>query len=408
MLIYEYKLDGNTQQYAAIDEAIRIVQFIRNKCIRKWMDGRGVTRLDLQCYCAVLAQEYSFAACLNSQARQASADRAWAAIARFYEHCRNKKPGKKGYPRFQHDSRSVEYKQTGWRIGPGGKHITFTDGCGIGCLRLVGNKKQSVETFPVKEIKRVRIVKRADGYYCQFAVQAERKLEHPPTNRALGIDVGLKSYYTDSDGKTVANPRYFRKAEQRLKRLHRQLSRKQKGSANRRRARKQLAKAYLKVSRQREDFARKTANALVSSRDFLAYEDLQIRNLVRNRHLSKAISDASWGTFLQWVKYYGSLHKIPVIAVPPQFTSQDCSACGTRVKKSLSVRTHICPACGLILDRDENAALNILYAGLTILFLMACAGTVGQTGTSEDAENASGQPAATRLSRKRKTGKRAG
>ncbi len=408
MLIYEYKLDGNPQQYQAIDEAIRIVQFIRNKCLRKWMDGRSVSKNDLQCSCAVLAREYSFASLLNSQARQAAADRAWAAISRFYENCKNHKPGKKGYPRFQHDNRSVEYKTTGWKLSPDGKHITFTDGCGIGRLRLVGNKKQAVATFPVNQIKRIRIVKRADGYYCQFAMEAHRRVEHAPTNQARGIDVGLKSYYTDSDGKTVANPRYFRKAEQRLKRLHRRLSRKQKGSANCKKARKQLAKAYLKVSRQREDFARKTANALVSSSDFLAYEDLQIRNLVRNRHLSKSISDASWGTFLQWVKYYGNLHQIPVIAVPPQFTSQDCSACGTRVKKSLSMRTHVCPVCGLILDRDENAAVNILHAGLCIFFLMAFAGTLGHRETSEDSENASGQPAATRPSPRRKTSKRAG
>ena len=146
----------------------------------------------------------------------------------------------------------------------------------------------------------------------------------------------------------------------------------------------------------------------MSSSDFLAYEDLKIPNMVRNRHLSKSISDASWGTFLQWVKYYGSLHQIPVIAVPAQFTTQDCSACGTRVKKSLSVRTHICPQCGLILDRDEDAAVNILHAGLTILFLLAFAGTVGQTGTSSNEENASGQLASTRLPPWRKTSKRAG
>ena len=408
MLIYEYKLDGNQQQYAAIDEAMRVVQCIRNKCLRKWMDGRGVWKNDLQCSCAVLARAYPFAARLNSQARQASADRAWAAIARFYENCKQKKPGKKGYPRFQHDNRSVEYKTTGWKLEPDGKHITFTAGCGIGTLRLVGNKKQAVETFPVQQIKRVRIVKRADGYYCQFAVQAVRKAEHSPTGQGLGIDVGLKSYSTDSDGTTVANPRSFRKAEQRLKRVHRRLSRKQKGSANRKKARKHLAKAYLKVSRQREDFARKTANALVSSSDFLAYEDLQIRNMVRNRHLSKAISDASWGTFLRWVKYYGAVHDIPIIAVPPPFTSQDCSACGTRVKKSLSVRTHVCPPCGIVLDRDENAALNILHAALCILFLMAFAGTLGHRGTSSTEENASGQTAATRRSPRRKASKQAG
>ena len=181
MLIYEYKVVGTPKQYAAIDEAIKITQFIRNKCLRKWMDECGVSANDLQCYCAVLAREYSFASPLNSQARQVAADRAWSAIQRFYDNCREKKPGKKGYPQFQHDNRSVEYKNTGWKIDPDGKHLIFTDGCGIGRLRIVGNKKQKVETFPVKQIKRVRIVKRADGYYAQCSVQAERKGGHVAT-----------------------------------------------------------------------------------------------------------------------------------------------------------------------------------------------------------------------------------
>jgi transposase len=100
MLIYEYKLDGSKRQFAAIDEAIRIVQFIRNKCLRKWMDERGISKNDLQVSCAVLAKEYPFAARLNSQARQASADRSWFAISRFYENCKNHKPGKKAIPSF--------------------------------------------------------------------------------------------------------------------------------------------------------------------------------------------------------------------------------------------------------------------------------------------------------------------
>src|SRR5437016_2183241 len=98
MQVYEYKLDGSKAQYSAIDEAVRIVQFIRNKCLRLWMDERGISKNDLQCYCAVLAKEYPFATRLNSQARQASADRAWFAISRFYENCKNHQPGKKGYP----------------------------------------------------------------------------------------------------------------------------------------------------------------------------------------------------------------------------------------------------------------------------------------------------------------------
>jgi putative transposase len=132
------------------------------------------------------------------------------------------------------------------------------------------------------------------AYYCQCGVQTQRRIEHTPTSHAVGSDLGVTASYADSDGNTVENPRQYRQAQKRLKRLHRRLSKKQKGSANR----KQVAKAYLKVSGQCEDVARKTANALVSSSDFLAYEDLQIRNMVRNHHLSTSISDVTWGTRL--------------------------------------------------------------------------------------------------------------
>jgi putative transposase len=403
VLIYEYKLHGNKAQYVAIDSAIRITQFIRNKALRLWMQTRGTCKNDLQYYCSILAREFPFVASLNSQARQAAADRAWFAIARFYENCKNHKPGKKGYPRFQHDNRSVEYKQTGWKLEADGKHLIMTDGCGIGRLRLVGSKNQCIEAFPTKQIKRVRLVRRADGYSVQFAVAADRRLEHVPTGKQAGIDMGLKEFLTDSEGQTVANPRYFRKAEKRLKRLHKRLSRKQKQSSNRKKARKILAKAYLKVQRQREDFARKTASTLISSHDLIAYEHLQIANLVKNRKLSKSISDASWGRFLSWLTYYGQVQAIPVIAVDPAFSSQDCSACGTRIKKSLSVRTHICSGCGLVLDRDHNAAINILEKALK---LFRTAGHA-ETGLSSKRQNASGQRASTRSGRA-KTGKRAG
>src|SRR5262252_1696073 len=146
MLVYEYKLRLTRAQAAAIEEAIRTTQFIRNKCVRLWMDGRGVSATDLQLLCSRLAQESPFAAALNSQARQAAA-RAWAAIERFYTNCCEQRPGKKGYPRYQRDCRSVEYKQTGWQLDPEGKRLTLTDGSGIG---------------------QVRLIRRADGYSAQF------------------------------------------------------------------------------------------------------------------------------------------------------------------------------------------------------------------------------------------------
>jgi hypothetical protein len=141
-------------------------------------------------------------------------------------------------------------------------------------------------------------VNRADGYYAQFAVQAERPIAHEATFKQVGIDVGLKAFSTDSDGATVAHPRYLRKAEKKRKRLHRRVSRTVKRSKNRKKASTRLAKGYLRASRQRKDFAAKAASALVTSRDFLAYEDLQITSLVKNHHLAKSSSDARWGLFL--------------------------------------------------------------------------------------------------------------
>jgi transposase len=119
MIVLEFKLAGAASQYTAFDEAIRTTQFIRNKCVRKWRDERGVKPYDLNRYCAILAKEYDFAGKLNSQARQAAAERAAAAIVRFYDNCRAKKPGMKGYPQFQKDCRSIEYKQTRLETGRG-------------------------------------------------------------------------------------------------------------------------------------------------------------------------------------------------------------------------------------------------------------------------------------------------
>ena len=268
-----------------------------------------------------------------------------------------------------------------------GSHNTL--GHTIGTVRLIG-KKGSIEIFPQAQIKRVRLVRRADGYYVQFAVQSHRQIEHVPTGKQMGIDVGLKSFYTDSEGNTVDNPRYLRKAEVKLKRLHRRVSRKVKRSKNRKQAIKRLAKGYLKVSRQRKDFAVKAASALVKSSDFLAYEDLKIASLVKNHHLAKSLSDASWGLFLSWVRSYGGLHGIPVVAVAPHYTTQDCSGCSFRVKKTLSMRTHICPECGLVLDRDWNAALNILLAALSWGAAYRTAGQA-ETGSASAERNASGQ-----------------
>jgi putative transposase len=362
VLILEYKAYGKDKQFRAVDEAIRTAQFIRNKCIRLWMDSCGVGKYDLFAYSAVLAKEFPFVGRLNSTARQAAAERAWSAIARFYAACKGKHPGKKPYPRFKKNSRSVEYKTSGWKFAEDRKRIAFTDGNGIGTLKLKGTRDLS--RFALNEIKRVRLIRRADGYYVQFVVAVERRENIPPSQSCIGLDTGLESFYTDSRGNKVENPRFLCKAEMKIKRLQRTLSRRKKGGKNREKARNLLAKAHLKVQRQRKDFAVKLARCVVRSNDLVAFEDLQVRNMVKRGTLSKSISDAAWSLFRRWLEYYGVVYGRIVVPVPPQYTSQNCSRCGKLVVKALSERTHRCPHCGLVLDRDHNAALNILQRGL--------------------------------------------
>ncbi|MEG3841585.1 transposase [Microcoleus sp. herbarium14] len=361
MIVLEFKLKGKAQQYRIIDEMIRTAQFVRNKALRYWIDNQGVKLSDLYKQCAIMAKEFEWAGKLNSMARQASAERAIFAIQRFFANCKAKKPGKKGYPQFKNHTRSVEYKTSGWALSNDKKCLTFTDGFTAGTFRLLGSR--DLHFYAPREIKRVRVIRRADGYYAQLCINVDRAEEVVPTGKAIGIDVGLNHFYTDSSGETMTNPRHLRKSEKALKRLQKRVSRKKKGSTNRKKAINKLGRKHLKVSRQRKDFAIKTALCVVKSNDFVAYENLQVRNMVKNHKLAKSISDAAWSQFAQWLQYFGKVYGKAVVAVAPQYTSQNCSSCGNRVQKSLSVRTHVC-SCGAVLDRDHNAALNILAKGL--------------------------------------------
>ncbi|MBD0387713.1 MAG: transposase [Nostoc sp. C3-bin3] len=386
MLVFEFKAYAKPVQFIAVNEAIRTAKFIRNSCIRLWMDVKGIGKNDLQKYCCVLAANFPFANELNSMARQASAERAWSSIARFYDNCNKGVSGKKGFPQFQKDCRSVEYKTSGWKLADDRKSITFTDKKGIGRLKLKGTR--DLHFYQINQIKRVRLVKRADGVYVQFCVDVNRSENIEPTGNTVGLDVGLKEYYTDSDGTMVENPKFLRKGEKILKRSQRCVSRKIKGSKNRGKARLVLGKRHLKISRQRKDHAVKLARCVVQSSDLIAYEDLRIKNMVKNHCLAKSINDASWYQFRVWVEYFAKVFKRVTVAVNPQYTSLECSSCGEIVKKTLSTRTHVC-RCGCVMDRDENAARIILSRGL---------GKVGHTGTfALDASNAWGDETSTHV-----------
>ena len=204
MIILETKLKGTNEQYGRLDEAIRTSQFVRNSCIRYWMDNRNIGKGDLSKLCAQLAKQFEWATKLNSMARQASAERACQSINRFYSNCKKHKPGKKGYPRFKKNTRSVEYKTSGWKLSDDRKSITFTDGFEAGKFEMWGTR--DLNFYQIAQIKRVRVVRRADGYYAQFCIDVEREIKHEYTGKIVGIDLGLEFFYTDSDGKTVQKP----------------------------------------------------------------------------------------------------------------------------------------------------------------------------------------------------------
>ncbi|MEW5860246.1 MAG: transposase [Cyanobacteriota bacterium] len=383
MIVLEFKAQGKTTQYSAIDEAILTAQFVRNKCIRFWIDNRGAGQKELYRHNTKLRAEFPFVKALNSHACQTAVERAYSAIARFYNNCKKSIPGKKGYPQFKKNCRSVEYKTSGWSLSVDRKQITFTDKKGIGKLKLKGTWDLSF--YQLEQIKRVRLVRRADGYYVQFLVNALDKVDVELTGKMVGLDVGLKEFYTDSNGHTEPNPKFYRTGEKRLKFCQRRVSRKKKGSANRRRAINRLGRVHLKISRQREEHAKKVARCVIQSNDLVAYEDLRVKNLVKNHCLAKSINDASWYQFRKWLEHFGIKFGRITIAVNPAYTSQTCSNCGTLVKKSLSTRTHVCE-CGFILDRDWNAAINILKLALS---------TTGHVGTWVIDPNASEDLAST-------------
>jgi putative transposase len=263
-----------------------------------------------------------------------------------------------GYPRFQGMNRytSFTYKQFGKGAALDNGFLVLSK---LG--RIAVRWSRPLEGTP----KTVTISREADGWYACISCAEVSVAPLEPTGQATGIDLGLESFATLADGTMIHNPRCYRKAERRLKRLQRCVSRRKKGSNRRRKAVKLLAKAHMKVKRQRQDFHHKVALSLVRQYDTSCYEALQTANMVRNHLLAKSISDAGWSAFLTILAFKVGYAGKRAVAVPPAFTSQACSGpnCSETVRKGLSVRWHQCPHCGTSLHRDHNAARNILTLG---------------------------------------------
>ncbi|MCX5804008.1 MAG: transposase [Proteobacteria bacterium] len=296
---------------------------------------------------------------MHSQVLQDVLFRVERAFQGFFRRLKEKN-GKAGYPRFKSENRydSITYpQQPGFQLTEQGLKLSK-----IGTIKLKKHReiKGDIETCTIK--------KEIDRWYACFSVEYGPVKKLIP-DKAIGIDMGIKSFATLSNGEIIDNPKYLRKSEERLITKQRQLSQKKKGCKNRKKARIKVAKLHCKVRNQRNDFHHKVSRKIVDTYGFIVVENLHIKGMVRNHHLAKSISDAGWRQFLNYLTYKAEEAGCLVEKVSPHYTSINCSVCGEPVPKTLAQRIHRCPFCKTVMDRDHNAAQNIL--------LKSTAGTAG-------------------------------
>ena len=286
---------------------------------------------------------------VHSQVLQEVVTRLDKAYDNFFRRVKSGKE-KVGFPKFkgrQHYD-SFCYPQSGFSLKDNKIELSKIGSVKIRLHRDIGGS-----------VKTCSIIRKNDKYYACFSCEVEAQVL-PATGKVVGIDVGVADFVITSDGEFFPKIDNYRKAEKHLKYLQRQVSRRVKGSNRRCKAVKLLAKKHEKVANQRKDIAHKVSTKLIEKNDVVAHEDLQIKNMIKNHNLAKSISDAAWAKLFKFLAYKASDAGRKVIPVSPYQTSQICSGCGELVPKKLSQRWHNCPYCGLSIQRDVNAAINIL------------------------------------------------
>lgn len=351
---YKYRLNPTKKQVQKLQWTLDMCRILYNSCLldRKNLyeqTGKGLSRIDQQ---VILKNDKKRFEALNDIHSQVLQDVLFRVDRAFQSFFRRVKNGEKaGYPRFKGEGRynSITYPQE--------PAFQFTE---------QGLKLSKIGTIKIKLHRDIQgraktcIVKKECGrWYACFSVEYE-PVKRPISDKVIGIDVGINSFATLSNGSKIDNPRYLIKSEQKLIKKQRQLSRKKKGSNNRKKAKEILAKLHCKVRNQRSDFHHKLSYKLVDAYGFIAVEDLNIQGMVKNHCLAKHISDVGWGQFLNYLTYKAADAGVLVEKVAPHYTSIICSRCGNHIPKPLAIRIHRCFFCNLVLDRDHNAAINIL------------------------------------------------
>lgn len=357
---YKYRIYPNAAQASCINRTLGCCRFVYNHFLALRRDEWNVNHVSIRYEdtSRLLTEmkrreETSWLKEVDAVALQQSLRTLDKAFQNFFQKIAR-------YPRFKSKRRHQQSYRTMSKSGihVEGNHVKLPK---VGSVRIANSR-----TFEGR-ILNATITRTASGkYFVSLCVEEDVSFA-PCGTEKVGIDVGLKEFFTDSNGRTVANPRILRKHQRKLAREQRRLARKMPRSRNRDKQRIRVARIHEHIGNIRRDFLQKLTSQLIDENQVIAVEHLQVKNMLRNHHLARAISDASWSEFFRLLGYKAAWRGASVLQVDTFYpSSQTCSCCGHRhpITKDLSVREWTCPACGTHHDRDENAAKNILARAL--------------------------------------------
>lgn len=363
---YKYRIYPSQEQEIQIQKTFGCVRFVFNHflALRKELYETEKKSLSYNDCSALMTQmkqkpETQWLTEVDATALQSSLRFLDTAFKNFF---RGLKQGSfVGFPRFK-TKKSHHHSYISKKVG--GNIKLFPDAVQLPKLGLV----KCAVSRPIRgRILSAAVSQTCSGKYyvslCCTDVEIEQFM---PSDKAVGLDVGIMSFAVDSDGNSYANPKYLRSSQRKLIRAQRRLSRKTKGSRNRDRARVKLARIHEHIEAQRKDMLHKLTTQIIRENDVICLEDLNVGNMMKNHHLAQSIADASWHEFRRQLEYKADWHGRRIIIIDPKNTSRVCSVCGhvSDAVKSLSVRQWTCPVCGAEHDRDGNAAKNILARGM--------------------------------------------
>lgn len=355
---HKFRIFPSKAQTTKLAYTLDLCRFLYNSALQERIGAHKINQISLNYYSQanqlsdikIDNPEYKD---VHSQVLQDVLKRLDKAFQSFFRRIKRKE--KAGFPRFQNKFRynSFTYAQSGFSL---------TDNRLI--LSKIGKVKIKLHRNIVGKVKTLTISRDSCGkWFACFVVETACDVLEP-TGKSVGIDIGIKTFAVFSDGDKIENQRFFKQGEKRLATAQRRLSLQTKGSKERLKKRKVVAKIHNRIKNKRADFAHQESRAIVNSYDVIFFESLNIKGMMKNHCLAKSIADVSWSQLIELTRYKAENAGRVMQTINPAYTSQDCSRCASRQKMPLELRVYECPNCHLSIDRDLNAAKNILRLGL--------------------------------------------